>query len=184
MEKQGPKPGRKNNNRKISAFNALMSSQFVYKLSCIDSPKEDQYKRYKTTVRQYLWDKKTPKIAYDTLITSTSHGGYKLTDLQKKDNALKIQWIKRLKKNNTISNFAYYFLPGSGELIWNCNLNVKHLSDIMPRKGFWYDVLKSWCIYNYEEKTDVDSIMETPLWYDSEILTKGKPIVSKKMHTE
>ncbi len=47
----------------------------------------------------------------------------------------------------------------------------------MPHTGFWYDVLKAWCSYNFEEETDIDSIMESPLWLNSELLINGKPMM-------
>ncbi len=86
----------------------------------------------------------------------------------------------KAEKNKTLENFAYFFLPSIGEFIWNCNVNVIHASSLMSRKGFWYNVLTAWCHYNFEEKTDIDSIMESPLWLNSELLIFGKPMVSKK----
>ena len=44
-----------------------MASQFVYKLSCLDSPNDEHYKNFKAAVRDYIWNGKTSKIAYDTL---------------------------------------------------------------------------------------------------------------------
>ena len=70
---------------KVITINTLMASQFVYKLSCLNSPTEDQHKEYKARTREYLWDEKAPKIAYDTLTSSIEHGGFKLIDLKKKD---------------------------------------------------------------------------------------------------
>ncbi len=70
-------------------------------------------------------------------------GGLKLIDIRKKDYAIKIQWIKRIKENREIANLAYHFLPNVGEIIWKCNLKDIHLKDISTYDGFWLDVFKS-----------------------------------------
>ncbi len=70
---------------KVITINTLMASQFIYKLSCLNSPTDDQYKEYKQVIRTYLWDEKSAKIAYDILACSPEHGGFKLIDLKKKD---------------------------------------------------------------------------------------------------
>ncbi len=165
---------------KVLTINTLMTSQFIYKLSCLNSPTEDQYKEYKQVIRTYLWDERSAKIAYDTLTCSSEHGGFKLIDLKKKDSALKIQWIKRIAENKKLATLAYYFLPGVGDILWKCNLNPVHVTKFMPEHNFWYDVLVSWCKYNYEELDDIDSIMNCIIWLNSEITVKDKPLMSKK----
>ena len=137
---------------RIITANVLMSSQFVYKLACLRSPTKVQYDRYKKSIRKYIWEGKNPKIAYDTLISNVSNGGMKLVDLEHKDNALKIQWIKRIKINESLSNIAYYFLPKIGDLLWKCNLHYNDVKNIMPKDNFWQDVLSAWCKYNFSEK--------------------------------
>ncbi len=165
---------------KVITINTLMASQFIYKLSCMDSPTEEQYKEYKSITRNYLWDEKSSKIAYDTLTCSQEHGGFKLIDLKKKDSALKIQWIKRIAENKKLASLAYYFLPGLGPMLWKCNLNFKHAAKFMSVQNFWYDVLVSWCKYNFEELENIDSIMNSIIWLNSEITVKDKPLMSKK----
>ncbi len=165
---------------KIITANSLMSSLFVFKLSCLDSPSDTQYEKYKEVIRDYIWDGKTPKIAYSTLISPRNQGGLKLVDLQKKDSALKIQWIKRLSKNENLAALAYYFLPKAGELIWECNLHSKDIKHVMLNRGFWYNVLCSWSNHNFSKKTEKNEIMNSIIWYNSEITVMGKPIVSKK----
>ncbi len=144
-----------------------MSTQFVYKLACLTSPTEQHYTQYKKSMRKYIWEGKKPKIAYDTLISSVPDGGMKLVDLEHKDNALKIQWIKRIKKNDSLSNIAYHFLPKIGELIWKCNLHHDDVKRVMPTENFWQNVLRAWCRFNYSEKYDLNSILHSILWFNS-----------------
>ncbi len=67
---------------KIITANTLMSSLFVYKLSCLDSPNPSHYEKYKKIIRSFIWNDKTPKIAYDTLVAHPKDGGFKLIDLE------------------------------------------------------------------------------------------------------
>ncbi len=165
---------------KIITANTLMSSQFIYKLVCLESPSTAHYERYKKIIRNYIWEGKTAKIAYETLVAPPKDGGFKLIDLQKKDQALKIQWIRRLEKNEKLAALAYNFLPNVGTLIWQCNLHAKHVIHFMPKRGFWYDVLSSWCAYNFCSKTTINDIINEIVWFNSEITVNGKPIVSRK----
>ena len=166
---------------KVITINTLMSSQLIYKLSCMESPTEEHYKKYKLTTRNYPWDGKNAKIAYNTLTCSIEHGGFKLVDLKKKDAALKIQWVKRITKNKKVAQLAYYFLPGLGEILWECNLHHRHVEGFMPKNNFWYDVLVSWCKFNFIEQEDINSIMNSVIWLNSEITVKDKPIMSKNV---
>ncbi len=157
-----------------------MSSQFVYKLACLNSPNEDQYNRYKTSVRNFVWEGKTPKIAYSTLTSGIDDGGVKLVDLEHKDNALKIQWIKRIQKNESLANLAYYFFPQIGEFIWKCNLQHEDVKTIMPKESFWRDVLSAWCKFNFSPKLDLESVLNSIIWFNSEIQIGGTPVFYKR----
>ncbi len=165
---------------KIITANVLMSSQFVYKLACLTSPTELQYNRYKKSIRHYIWNGKNPKISYNTLISSIPDGGMKLVDLEHKNNALKIQWIKRIKDNISLANLAYYFLPKIGELIWKCNLHYNDVKSIMPKENFWQNVLIAWCKFNFSKKLELNSILNSIIWLNSEIQINKTPILYKR----
>ena len=69
-------------------------------------------KRYEKSVNIFLWganeqnDPKT-KIAFEYLTAPRNDGGLKLIDLRKKDYAIKIQWIKRLKQIETLHIISF-----------------------------------------------------------------------------
>ena len=50
----------------------------------------------------------------------------------------------------------------------------------MPEHNVWYDVLVSWCKFNYKKLDDINSIMNSIIWLNSEITVKDKPLMSKK----
>ncbi len=104
----------------------------------------------------------------------------KLVDLEHKDNALKIQWIKRIKSNESLSNIAYYFLPNIGDMIWKCNLHYNDVANIMPKDSFWQNVLSAWCKYNFSNKIDIRAILESVIWYNSEIKVNDAPVFYRR----
>ncbi len=161
---------------KIITINVLMSSQFVYKLACLSSPTKVQYDRYKNCVKNFIWEGKPSKIAYDTLVSCRTDGGMKLVDLEHKDNALKIQWIKRIKSNGSLANLAYSFLPKIGELLWKCNLHYTDVPKVMPKGNFWQNVLSAWCKYNFSPATELNSVLNSIIWFNSEIQINNTPI--------
>ena len=117
------------------------------------------------------------------MISATKSGGLKLVDLKKKDAAMKIQWIKRIRKNETLSELAYYFLPGLGDKLWECNLKCTDMKHFMTKHSFWHDVLYAWCQYNYqpsEKIEDIEIIMNSIIWLNSDIVVSGKPMLNKK----
>ena len=50
--------------------------------------------------KEFIWDKKRPKIQHCTLIGDYSVGGYKSVDIETKFYALKFIWIKKLLDDN------------------------------------------------------------------------------------
>ncbi len=67
-----------------------------------------------------------------------------------------------------------------GKLIWECNLHSNDVESVMPRKGFWYNVLNSWSKHNYKPRAEKNEMMNTIIWYNSEIKVNGRPIFIKK----
>ncbi len=165
---------------KIVTVNVLMSSQFVYKLACLNSPAKDICDKYRQKITGYIWEGKTPKIAFSKLTCNREQGGLKLVDLLKKDRSMKIKWISRLKNSESLANIAYYFLPDIGEKVWECNLHPNDVPIILTKESFWRDVLTAWCHHNYECKTDLNAVLKSVIWFNSDILVNRKPIFYKK----
>ena len=70
---------------------------FICKLSCLDSPNDAHYKKFKAMVRGSIWDGKASKIAYNTLTSSYTTWGFKLMDLEKKKIGYKISMDKKVQ---------------------------------------------------------------------------------------
>ncbi len=79
---------------KLHWFNNLALPQLLYVASVIHTP-DIVFKEVKTIIRDFLWDCKSSKIAYDTLIQPICKGGLKLMDFETKVKSLKETWVKR-----------------------------------------------------------------------------------------
>ena len=81
-----------------------------------------------------------------------SDGGLRLTDLKKRDQALKIQWVYRLHGNDRVlTKLAYYHMNTAlcNELFWQCNFKVADKGYVCSAVGFWGSVVSAWTEYNF-----------------------------------
>ena len=80
---------------RIVIINSLVNSLFIHKLTALPTPAKVYFESYKKRVSKFIWDDKTPKIAYQKLIQKYDKLGLKLTDLSLKNMALKAAWVPR-----------------------------------------------------------------------------------------
>ena len=86
---------------KITVINSLAISKLIYLASIILVP-ERVYEEVKKLIIDFIWNGKTPKIAYSTLIQSTERGGLKLVDFRTKVKSLTNLKILQLLLKNVI----------------------------------------------------------------------------------
>lgn len=167
---------------KVTVINALVMSLLVYKLAVLPLLSSYLITQINQMWSRFLWNGKRPKIAWSILTSPKLHGGLGLADLVKRDASLKIQWVQRAYQDSTIAVLADYLLKNSiGLLIWECNLQSKHISMLFPKCGFWFDVLKTWCEFNYNSMVNFDSVLDQIIWFNSKILVRNKPIFNLQM---
>ena len=108
-----------------------------------------------------------------------------MTHLESQAKALKLAWVKRLFSEDLSSGWRqivnYHFLDLS-TLLFQTNLNFRHVDQIkLKLSPFWTDVLRCWCIVNYDDDPDLDSsLAEQSIWYNSNIRLNGKILFNKK----
>ena len=76
--------------------NTLVASLFVYKMMVLPIIPKHIVKHIDNIVRNYIWNGKKSKIAYNILQNPKKEGGLNLINITKKDKAL---------KNNVANNF-------------------------------------------------------------------------------
>ena len=165
---------------KINVVNTLVASLFVYKMTVLPSIPTETVKKAECLIRDFIWNGRKEKIPLRTLQTSKRTGGLNLVNLDTRDKAIKISWIKILKDNDKMAHLAYHFLsPTLREDIWKCNINTADLPMVMDKNQnpFWFDVLKAWSTFTFT--TDLDKA-STFIWYNSLIKINGQVFLWKK----
>ena len=153
---------------KILVVNTLVASLFVYKMMVLPAIPESIVKNINNIIREFLWNKKKAKIAYNILQNSKEEGGLELVNLKNKDHALKATWPQILHAEQDYATIVYHTMRCSslGCNIWRCSLEEQDVKDLRIKNKFWEHVLLSWTKINYYYRRNIDSQI---LWYNSKV---------------
>lgn len=161
---------------KVTVINALLASLLQYPTAVLYIPPR-VITEYRKIVSIFLWNNKTPKIAYKFLTLPIHRGGLKLMDLESRITVNLLQWVRRLLRNPT-SNAAStlrtiihtdslqdYFASERG-----CKL------DWTKEHKFYASVMKIWDRHHGFEPSDDREVRREILWQNKHILNGGFPI--------
>ena len=163
---------------KIQIVNSLMLSQAVYKLLCLNTPPQKYFTKIRKMVSEFLWDGKKAKIAYKALIKSKVDGSLNLIDLERKDAALKISWVKKAENSdNAWVHVANQLLPLKIQAMFECNLNHKDIKKItIPSDSVFSSIIDAWSSVHFHQPKEKGEIMNQSLWFNSHIIKEKKTI--------
>ena len=165
----------------IIMFNTLVSSLFTYRIAALRTIDSVYVKRFDDLIRKAVWRGKKPKIKLNTLKGLKEEGGLNVCDLKYKDMALKIQWIPKLIKDESLKKLAYQLMNNQyGDLIWQGNLTVNDLEHLSLFKCYWTDVLHAWTRHTYFKPLSGCQVREQSLWLNSAIKVENRLIFYKK----
>ena len=164
---------------KIQICNTLLISKILHISQVLHKFTDSFTKGIKQCMREFIWDGKKPKIAFDKLTKSYETGGLKLQDPIIKLHAFHINWIYQYH-----SDLLPTFLTASikywcRKYIANMsptelNLNKTDAKRILSKNNtFWGQHVASWCNFSYSP-LDVTDIRKQALWYNSNMKCKGK----------
>ena len=110
---------------KINIVKTLgLSTELISNASVLVIP-EQLIKEINSTIFNFIWDGKPPKIKKLTIIGEKKQGGLKMTDFNIMNKALKVAWIPRIKSENEAS---WKIIPeatlekqGGFSFLTNCN---------------------------------------------------------------
>ena len=168
---------------RINIVNTLVGSQFVYQMMVLPAMSKPMTKRLRNNITTFLWNGRKPKISTKILELPKEEGGLKLVNLQTKDVALKISWIKVLTDEKELSELAYSFLSSIlGADIWKCNISSGDVEMVSTNcsNQFWKEVWIAWSLYNYESKPD--NVHMQFIWYNSVLRINGTPFIYVKAY--
>ena len=182
---------------KILVCNALITSQFVFRLQVLPTLPTSLSKEIKGLIRKFIWEGKSAKIAYNRLIKSYEEGGLQLQDIINKDWAFKANW---LLKWDTLDPFLQglarkLFPAGLRKILANANydpkvfnLSIKDLQNLTAinpdQNNVWYDSLVAWAKINHCSPQSKSNIMEQTLLYNSWLKQGNQVFDSKKLMNE
>ena len=164
---------------KVTVINNLALSPLLYVCSIIHTP-ERVFTEVKTEVLNFLWNGKTPKIAYDVIIQPIENGGLKLIDFESKVKSLKAVWVKRFLD---VSSSRWKAVPGTFynttdfKFFFQCNHSPKNFPCL-----FYQNVHNNWSKVREVDCTHTNSevIAGQILWNNRYLLISKKPFYWKK----
>ena len=166
---------------KIQVVNTLVASLLVYKMMVLPRIPERIVKNMDNIIRDFIWNGKKAKIAYDILQLPKKEGGLGLVDLKKRDTALKATWPLILAQEMDYAQIVYKQLrvTAMGEDIWKCTIWPEDVRKLRVHNEFWKDVLEAWNSFNSYYNVRPENQL---LWYNSHIKVAGKIVWWKDVY--
>ena len=166
---------------KVQVVNALVASQFVYKMMVLPSIPKSVVKTLDNIIRDFIWNGKKSKVSLKILQNSKLKGGLGLVNFSMKDMSLKATWPQILVNEKEYASLVYASLKASTiwEDIWRCAIRPEDIKYLGIKNDFWFDELKAWSTFNYFREFRIENQL---LWYNSRIKIGGKPILWSDMY--
>lgn len=146
---------------KTTIIKSLLESQLIYRLSVLPSPKIEIMRKVDKMLFDYLWDNKPHKIKKEVVTMPKTLGGLAMVDINKKNTALKLSWVKRIIDGggNKLYPILDKYLKYDIELLLKCNIAPQDCDQCWKNKApaFWKEIFKHWCNYNHIK---IDSVKE------------------------
>ena len=129
---------------RILIVNSLVASLFVYKFTVLPLLSQQYVNDIHNMFKRFIWNGKKSKIKFKILQGLKQDGGAGLVNVEKKNKALKIQWVFKACENIQISTLMQVFINTPlANKIWETQLESKDIRKLFP-ESFWRDVLLSW----------------------------------------
>ena len=166
---------------KVQVVNTLIASLFVYKMMVLPTIPINIVKKVDNMIRDFIWNKKKSKIAYDILQLPKKEGGLNLVNLQRRDKALKATWPQILVQEDEYSKIVYHQMRCDElkEDIWRCRIEPRDIDTLKIRNHFWRDVLAAWGEYNATQELRYENQI---IWYNSNIRIDNKIFYWRDVH--
>lgn len=167
---------------KITVINTLAISKLIYLASIIKVP-DTVFTEVKQLIVDFLWEGKTAKIAYSTLIQGIEQGGLKLVDLETKVKSLRLAWVKRLCDDSAGKWKALpriFFESENLPFFFSCNR--KPLTNLAGPK-FYEQLQQYWSKLTNYNIDDADKVRNQIIWNNRFITIQNKPFIWQRWLT-
>ena len=126
---------------KVTVINTLIVPQFLYMASVLKLH-DNQVKKIKDLIINFLWNNKPAKIKYSTMIAPKSRGGYGLQDITLKLKAIALRWIKLIGSTSLPwHEFLQQRVKIPLEEVIHGNLKSEHLPNLID--PFYQDMFRT-----------------------------------------
>ena len=164
---------------KIMIVNSLVMSLFIYKIAVLPMIPKCFINQLDLMIKDFIWKGGKPKIPTTIILGSKENGGAGLIDLRKKELAIKCQWGYKIQTNTILLNCADTILKKPiGTILWENNLAYEDVTKIFKGNSFWHNVLHLCTKYKLELHK-YNSVLEYPIWYNSQVRVGNIPIFYK-----
>ncbi len=86
---------------KITVVQSLIIPQILYLCAVLYTPESVINKLHELIIK-FVWNGKNPKVKHTTMIGNVEDGGLKLPDVKAKIKAIKLAWLQRMCKSDTL----------------------------------------------------------------------------------
>jgi len=167
---------------KICIIKTMITSKLLYCINNLASPQEDYWKEIETILYSFLNDGKNDKIRRNTLIGPYEKGGYKMLDIRSQNDAMKMNWGKRLITNEGVwKSHMTNKIPTDVKYLLRCNLKYEDLPFKLRKGSIWEEFWSKWCRLNFKENIQgLEEVMNQNLWFNSKIKIQNKIVHYKR----
>lgn len=166
--------------RKLSLYgksiviNTLLLSKFYYVLNVQPLPNNIEL-TIKDAIKDFMWGKKPPGIAYTTLIGKKDEGGLNITDIGVKRDAFRLKTIKKFLSDvpNIWKHIMSFQLKKYGKMelsdsVLHTVILEKHMKHI---SAFYQELLRAWKKFkdNVIDDVDITQVYKQPLFLNPKI---------------
>ncbi len=163
---------------KITVINNLALSPLIYLASVIHVP-DLVIQEVKRIILDFIWDGKTSKIAFNTIIQNIEDGGLKLSNFEDRVKMLKVNWVKRL---TDCSNGRWKAAPttfySTDNLTFYFSCNMGPVKNLKPM--FYKDIHNYWSEVQIITSPNAQQIRNQILWNNRYITVNKQPVEWKK----
>lgn len=168
---------------RITIIKMRILPNLIHLLTVLPTPKEKLLGELKKLLLEFLWDKKRPKIQYNTLVQDYGEGGLKMLHLESFCKSLKISWVKKIYNSHPDNAWKVVALLTLKEvhlpLIFEGSIDYLTKKARLTNNLFWKDLLKTLAFYrNVAAESDQGALPYTSIW--NNVLIQNNNLKTRK----
>ena len=160
---------------RVAILKSLILSKLVRLCILLPDPPDEFVNNLQKMCFKFIWNNKQDKIIRKTAVKSAKKGGFGVPDIRKYISALKIMWIRKLKRTKhkwkNIALVTYPFIIG----LEQCGPNL--YSQKAKSNIFWEHVFKAYRLLYYRiEPHNTSDLLAEPVLHNERIKIGNKVI--------